>query len=395
MSLPRVILKAKRAQPFFAHHPWVFAGAIERTEGSPEDGAEVDVVSTANNFIARGLYNSRSKIQVRLYSWDPQRSLDSQFFREKLLQAIRFRDTLGLRGAQSGCRLVSSEADGLSGCTIDEYSGWLTVQFTSLGIVQRRDMIADLLEELVQPHGIYIRTEKGVGLLEGIDLRDGLLRGQLPPDDLTIDENGLRFLVHLQEGQKTGYFLDQRDNRLLAARLAKGRTVLDAFCYTGGFGLHAARAGAVSVECVDVSAPALVLAQRNAEMNGLSNIEFVRSDVFDHLDRQVQAGRKYGMVILDPPKFARSRGSLPEAMRGYRRLQSLGIKLLEPDGILITCCCSGLVTPTMLEELLAQIAVHEKRDVQILSKTGPAMDHPVSASCLESGYLKCFISRVL
>jgi 23S rRNA (cytosine1962-C5)-methyltransferase len=205
----------------------------------------------------------------------------------------------------------------------------------------------------------------------------------------------LQFYVHLPEGQKTGYYLDQRENRAAAARFARNRNVLDAFSYSGGFGLNAARAGAASVECVDASAPALELAQANAELNGLSGIEFVRADVFKHLHRRVEEGRRYGMVILDPPKFARSRASIPEAMRGYGRLQTLGLKLLETDGILVTCCCSGLITAEMLEELLAQLAGHEKRDIQIISRSGQPADHPVSVTCLETAYLKCFISRAL
>lgn len=395
MSIPQIILKPKRAQPFFARHPWVFAGAIDRIEGQPADGAEVDVFSSANAFIARGLFNSQSKIRVRLYSWTPQQPLDREFFREKLAKAIHFRETIGLRGPDKGCRLLFSESDGLSGCTIDEYSGWLSIQFTAMGIAHRRELIADVLQELIQPHGMYIRTEKGVGQLEGLELHDGLLRGAPPPTDLMIEENGLHFLVNLAEGQKTGYYLDQRDNRISAARFARNCRVLDAFCYSGGFGLHAAKAGAQSVECVDASEPALMLARANAERNRLSNVTFVRSDVFEHLDRLAKNGERYGMVILDPPKFARSQSSIPEAMRGYKRLQSLGLRLLEPDGILVTCCCSGLITSEMLEELLGQIAANEKRDVQIIAKYGQSPDHPVSAACLETAYLKCFISRVL
>jgi 23S rRNA (cytosine1962-C5)-methyltransferase len=395
MTIPRVILKAKRAQPFYARHPWVFAGAIERVEGEPVDGAEVDVLSHANHFIARGFYNGQSKIRVRLYSWDAELPLDRDFFRKRLERAIRFRERLGLRGPRNGCRLVFSESDGLSGCTIDEYAGWVAIQFTSLGIGQRREMLLDLLDELIQPKGVYARTEKGIGQLEGLVLHDGVLRGPAPPSDLTIEENGLTFLMNLTEGQKTGYYLDQRDNRLAASKLATGRSVLDAFSYTGGFGLYAARAGAESVECVDVSEQALTLARRNAELNALSNVAFVQADVFDHLEARVREGRHYGMVILDPPKFARSRNSVPQALSGYRRLQTLAIRLLEPDGILVTCCCSGLIEPEMLEDLLAQISVHERRDVQLLAKLGQAPDHPVSVACRETSYLKCFISRVI
>jgi 23S rRNA (cytosine1962-C5)-methyltransferase len=312
-----------------------------------------------------------------------------------LSRAIRFREALGLRGATKGCRLVFSEADGLSGCTVDEYAGWLAVQFTSFGLAIRRDLFAEILEELTGCRGIFLRTEKGIGKLEGIELRDGILRGAAPPEDLTIEEGGLSFRVNLAEGQKTGYYLDQRDNRMAVARLAAGRRVLDAFCYTGGFGLQAARAGAAEVECVDASEPALDLARRNSERNDCPQVRFVRSDVFHHLEKLEKEGRRFGLIVLDPPKFARSRGSVPEALRGYRRLQTLAVRLLEPDGILVTCCCSGLIAGEMLEELLAQIAVHERRDIQILARSGQAADHPVAVTCLESAYLKCLISRVI
>jgi 23S rRNA (cytosine1962-C5)-methyltransferase len=394
MAVPIVTLKPKRAQPFFARHPWVFAGAIERADGEPADGSEVDVHSSAGNWIARGLFNGQSKIRVRLYSWEPGRALDRDFFRERIERAVRLRDTLGVRGPGRGCRLVFSEADGLSGCTIDEYAGWLTVQVTALGVAQRRDEFADVLNEVVKPRGIYVRTEKGVGTLEGLALHDGLLAGDPPPADLAIDEHGLSFLVNIAEGQKTGFYHDQRDNRQAVARLAAGRRVLDAFCYTGGFGLHAAKAGAAGVDCVDVSEPALALGRRNAERNGLSQVTFTRADVFKFLDTQVKAGEKYGVVILDPPKFARSRGSIPEALRGYRQLLKQSIKLAEPGGFVVFCCCSGLITPDMLTELIAQVAGEERRDVQILERRGAAPDHPVAASCLETAYLKCFPLRV-
>jgi 23S rRNA (cytosine1962-C5)-methyltransferase len=394
MAVPIVTLKPKRAQPFFARHPWVFAGAIERVDGEPADGAEVDLHSSAGNFIARGLFNSQSKIRVRLYLWEPDRVLDRDFFRDRIERAMRLRDTLGVRGPGQGCRLVFSEADGLSGVTIDEYAGWLTVQFTALGIAQRRDLLADVLNEVVKPRGIYVRTEKGVGSLEGLELHDGLLTGEPPPADLAIEEHGLSFLVNIAEGQKTGFYHDQRDNRQMAARLAAGRRVLDAFCYTGGFGLHAAKGGAASVEGVDVSESALALGRRTAERNGLSQVTFTRADVFKFFDAQVKDGQKYGLVILDPPKFARSRGSIPEAMRGYRQLLKQSVKLAEPGGFVVFCCCSGLITADMLTELVARVGGEERRDVQILERRGAAPDHPVAASCLETAYLKCLPLRV-
>jgi 23S rRNA (cytosine1962-C5)-methyltransferase len=395
MSSPRVVLQPRRAKPFFGRHPWVYAGAIAAVEGQPADGDEVEVVSHGGNFIARGLYNSQSKIRVRLYCFQPDTPLDRAFFKEKLAAALRLRtNLLHLGGPGRACRLVFSEGDGLSGLTVDRYDRWLVVQITSLGIARRREMIAELLAELVAPEGIYLRTEKGIRQLEGLELQDGPLWGEPPAEPILIEEDGLRYLVNLAEGQKTGFYLDQRDNRRAVAPLTRGRRVLDAFCYTGGFGLHAARAGASAVLGLDVSEPALALARQNAALNGLTNLEFVRGDVFDELDRLTATGEKFGAVILDPPRFARSRGSIDEALRGYRRLQTLGLRLLERDGILVTCCCSGVITQASLEELISQLAAEEKRDIQMLERRGQAADHPVSASCVETSYLKCLICRV-
>jgi 23S rRNA (cytosine1962-C5)-methyltransferase len=395
MTVPRVVLLPKRARPFFGQHPWVYAGAIAAVEGDPADGDIVDLHSSAGNFIARGLYNSKSKIRVRLYSWSPDVPLDEAFFRARLEAALRLRGPiLGLDGPGRACRLVFSEADGLSGLAVDRYDRWLVAQFTSLGLAQRRDMLADLLGELVQPRGIYLRTERGIGKLEGLELEDQLLRGSVPSEPVIIEEAGVRFQIDITEGQKTGFYLDQRDNRQAVARLARGRRMLDVFCYSGGFGLHAARAGAGEVLGVDASEPALTLARTNARLNEVTHVSFVRADVFAHLDHLVEAGERFGLVVLDPPKFARAQHAVEEALRGYRRLQTQALRLLDADGILVTCCCSGLITREMLEDLLAQLAVETRRPIQILEHRGQAPDHPVAATCRESNYLKCLIARV-
>ena len=391
---PHVVLLPRRALPFYGRHPWVYAGAVGAVEGEPADGDVVDLVSHTGNFVARGLYNGRSKIRVRLYTWDDAVSLDDAFFRDRIAAALRLRTALGMDGLGRACRLVFSEGDGLSGVTVDRYGGWLVVQFTALGPARRREQLTAILVELLRPEGVYLRTERGIGQLEGLELHDGLLWGKAPDGPVVIDEDGLRFRVNLAEGQKTGFYLDQRDNRQAVARLAGGRAVLDAFCYSGGFGLHAARAGARSVLGVDQSEPALNLARENAALNGLHNMEFVRGDMFAELDALAARGARFGLVVLDPPKFARDRRAVDEALRGYRRLQARAMRLLEPEGFLATCCCSGLITMDMLEELLAQLAAEEKRDIQILERRGPSPDHPVSASCLESHYLKCLVTRV-
>jgi 23S rRNA (cytosine1962-C5)-methyltransferase len=395
MTAARVVLQPRRARPFYGRHPWVYPGAISSVEGDPADGDIVDLHAHEGPFVARGLYNSRSKIRVRLYSWSPEIPLDRDFFRQQLQTALHLRGPiLGLNEPGKACRLVFSEADGLSGCTVDQYDRWLVLQFTSLGMAQRRDVFIELLVELVQPEGIYLRTERGIGQLEGLELQDGPLWGQVPAEPIVIEEHGLRFHVNLTEGQKTGFYLDQRDNRAAVARFAAGRRVLDAFCYTGGFALHCVRAGAREVEGIDVSEPALALAEANARLNQLENVRFTRSEVFDRLVSLIGAGERYSLVILDPPKFARSRNAVDEAMRGYRRLHAQSLRLLEPNGILATCCCSGLITRDMLQASLAEVAAEERRDVQLLEARGQAADHPVAVTCPETDYLKCLICRV-
>jgi 23S rRNA (cytosine1962-C5)-methyltransferase len=364
-------------------------------EGNPNDGDEVEVVSHAGHFVARGLFNSQSKIRVRLYSWTPDTPLDKNFFRDRMARAVRLRHAiLSLDAPARAYRVVFSESDGLSGCTVDRYDRWLVVQFTSLGLAQRRETLADILEELLKPEGIFLRTERGIGHMEGVDLQDGLLRGHVPSEPVTIEETGVRFLVSIAEGQKTGFYLDQRENRAAVAGKSVGRRMLDAFCYTGGFGLHAARAGAAGVLGIDVSGPALTLGRENARTNGLDNVGFVRADVFQQMNDLVRAGERFGIVVLDPPKFARARPAVDDALNGYRRLQKLALGMLEQDGILVTCCCSGLITLDMLETLHAQVAAEEHRDIQILERRGQGADHPVAVTCPETSYLKCIISRV-
>jgi 23S rRNA (cytosine1962-C5)-methyltransferase len=364
-------------------------------EGDPADGAEVEVVSHAGHFIARGFYNSQSKIRVRLYEWTPSTPLDEAFFRKRIQNAVHLRHAiLKLDQPRAAYRVIFSEADGLSGLTVDRYDRWLTVQFTSLAMARREAMIASLLEEIFQPAGIYRRTERGIGGMEGLELADGLIQGDVPDKPVSIDDHGLAVLVHLTAGQKTGYFLDQRENRVSVAAYCRGRRVLDAFCYTGGFGLLAARNGAAEVVGIDSSQQAMDLARANAQANQLEQVSFVKADVFEELDRRADHGEKFGVVILDPPKFARTNRAIDEALRGYRRLQTLALRLLEPDGILATCCCSGLIPVDMLHQLLAQLSVCEGRPIQLLATRGAAPDHPVAATCPESNYLKCLITRV-
>jgi 23S rRNA (cytosine1962-C5)-methyltransferase len=395
MSLPRVVLLPRRARPFYGGHPWVYAGAIAAVEGSPSDGDAVDLYSDAGEFIARGFYNSKSKIRVRLYTTQPDLSLDTAFFRDRLAKALALRTSiLGLTAPRTACRLVFSEGDGLSGLIVDRYDRRLVVQFTALALAERRQMVCDLLVELFDPQSISLRTERGIRRTEGIDLKDGPLRGELPAEPIEIEEDGLLLLVHLAEGQKTGFYLDQRLNRRAVAQLARSRRVLDAFCYSGGFGLHAARAGSREVLGIDVSNSALQLAEKNAQINGLSGISFVRDNVFHRLQALESSGRRFDLVVLDPPKFARTRQAVEDALRGHKRLHELALRLLEADGLLVTCSCSSFITAAMLEAQLAQLAAQGRRHLQLLKRRGQAPDHPILATCPESEYLSCLIYRV-
>lgn len=391
----RIVLLPRRAKPFYARHPWVFPGAIGEIEGEPQDGEAVEVYSHGGAFIAHGLYNSKSRLRVRLYSWQFEQTIDEEFFRQRLSNAIAFRrDVLKLVGPNLGCRLVFSESDGLTGLTVDQFDRYLVVQFTSLGLAKIRDVIVKQLIELTDPLGIYLRTERGIGEQEGLELQDGLIWGTLPNHPLIIREAKVQFLVNLSEGQKTGFYLDQRENHQAVARYAHGRRVLDAFSYSGGFGLHAAVQGAKEVICVDGSDNALELGKQNADMNHVADrVQLIRSDVFKYLEQAVQQNEKYGLITLDPPKFARAQAAIDTALKGYRRLLALSLQVLEPDGILVLCCCSGVIKLQELEDIAAQVATEAKRPMQILERHGQPADHPVSLACPETSYLKCLIFR--
>jgi len=393
--MPQVILKPRKARPFYGRHPWVLDSAVDRVEGSPADGDVVDLLSDKGKFIARGIYNSRSRIRVRLYTWNAAEALDEAFWRQRLESAVRFREELDLGDPRGAARLVFSEGDGLSGLVVDRYADYLAVQVTALAMAARLPQIVPMLVELTHPQGIMIRTERGVSRTEGIELRDGPYWGRPPDGPLVIVDGGLQYEVDLAEGQKTGFYLDQRDNRAAAARYFRDRRVLDMFCYSGGFSLAAsAQGGARDVLGVDTSQKAVELAQSNARRNGLANVQFQCGDGFQTLESLAAAGERFGGVVLDPPKFTRSRGTLADALRAYHWLNRLAVVLLEPGGILVTCSCSGNVSREDFLYMLVGAAQQTGRTIQILEQRGAAPDHPVSAACLESEYLKCFICRV-
>jgi len=397
MSLPVVSLKPRRAQPILNRHPWVFEGAIGQLTGDPQPGAEVFVQSKDGHAIGRGLYNPHSNIRVRMYTWDPDEPIGNALFSARIDEAADLRQSLINPESTTASRVFFSEADGLSGLIVDRYGDWLLVQLTSFALAERQEELFDLLEKRFGPRGIWLRTEKGIRESEGLEISDGLVRGEEPPRPLAILENGLKFEVDVTQGQKTGGFLDQQENHLAVAQRVRGHRVLDLFCYAGGFGVTAAALGKASaVVGVDSSEPALDIARRNADLNGVSDqTEFIKSDAFKFLEEASGNGEQFNTVIVDPPKMTRRRKGLAGALRGYRSLNELAVKLISPSGLLVTCSCSGLISRGDLESMLAAVATSTGRRIQILESRGQSADHPVSPNCPENAYLKCLVCRVV
>ncbi|HUE73909.1 MAG TPA: class I SAM-dependent rRNA methyltransferase [Pirellulaceae bacterium] len=401
-SAARVHLRPRKALPFYGRHPWVLDSAIAHVEPKPDeslDGAVVDLLNDKGVFIARGFFNGKSRIRMRLATWDEHEAIDESFFRRRIAQAILLREQIGYEmiaeRETSASRLVFSESDGLSGLIVDRYGQYLVLQATSLAIAQRLEMIQGILFDLLKPHSILLRTEKSMAKLEGAELVEGHYWGQLPEGPITIVENGIRFQLDLSEGQKTGFYLDQRENRRAAAALLRGRRVLDLFCYTGGFSLAAAKlGGAKETLGIDGSKRAIAQAVSNAELNALPQCKFDVADGFKTLDALTEEGAKFDAVVLDPPKFARNRSGISQALMAYHRINRAAVELLTPGGILVTCSCSGSVPREDFLLMLSGVAQKSGRDIQILEVRGAAPDHPVSATCLETEYLKCVICRV-
>lgn len=396
MDQARVILEPGRDRPVRGRHPWIFSGAIAQVQGDPADGAEVEVADADGTVIARGLYNSQSQIRVRCYAWNRFQRVDEALLTVRIGAAVAVRERLGLMDPQGACRLVFSEADGLSGLVVDRYGDWLAVQFTSLALWERRDAVVAALRTHAPHRGMVLRTEKGILAEEGLEIQDGPLSGEVPEGPVEIVEHGLRFRVDLRTGQKTGYYLDQRDNRVRAARYAPGRRVADVCCYTGGFTLPLLRAGATSIVGVDVSGPALEGARENLVLNGLNDdrSRFVKADAFEWLETSHEGGDRYEMVVLDPPRMARSERGLKGALRGYLRLNEAAVRCLEPGGILVTCSCTGRISRDRFLGLLGEVERRTTRRIRVIEQHGQPADHPVAPTCLETAYLKCLIAVV-
>jgi 23S rRNA (cytosine1962-C5)-methyltransferase len=376
-------------------HPWVFSGAVERVEGELASGDTIQVCDTQGGFLAWAAHNPQSQICARVWSWQAEEKIDADFLNRKISNALNERKQLKLNQHSNGMRLIHGESDGLPGLIVDQYADVLVVQLGSAGAERWRDTIADVLQELCKPVCIYERSDSDGRELEGLPKRNKILRGKLPAE-LSITENGIQIAVDVAAGQKTGFYLDQRDNRKLIGELSEGRDVLNCFCYTGGFSLYALRGGAKSVLSIDSSAEALQLAQRNVELNGFdaTRAEWQDKDVFEALRKLRDQNRKFDLIVLDPPKFAPTAAFAEKAARAYKDINLLGFKLLRPGGILATFSCSGGISDDLFQKIIAGAALDAGVDAQIVHKVHAAADHPVLLSFPEGAYLKGLVLRV-
>lgn len=393
-----VYLQKERERSLLRRHPWVFSKAIENVKGKPNNGAPVEVFSNDGRWLARGAWSPESQIRIRVWTFTRSEQLDTDFFVRRLAAAQAGRQTLIEQQGLSAYRLVAAESDGLPGIIIDRYNDFLVCQLLSAGAEFHKKQLFDALKQLFPECSLYERSDVPVRKKEGLSERHGVVYGETPPDELVIEENnGVKIAIDIKTGHKTGFYLDQRDNRAIAGRYAKGRKVLNCFCYTGGFGVYALQGGASEVVNVDVSEPALALARRNAELNqlDLGKAQFLKQDVFKMLRECRERGDKFDMIVLDPPKFAESKTQLEGACRGYKDINLLACQLLNPNGILLTFSCSGLMTSDLFQKVVADAALDAGREAQIIERMGQAADHPISVAYPEGFYLKGLVVRVL
>lgn len=392
---PKIWLKQGREKSLRRRHPWLFSGAIERIDGAPEPGATVDVVAGSGEFLARAAYSPASQIRARVWTFDAQQRVDAAFFRGRIERAIASRRRLGMLEAGAACRLVFSESDGLPGLIVDRYGEFLVCQLLSAGAEAWRATIVEVLAELCAPRGIYERSEGGGRNKEGLASRRGTLAGQEPPREIEIAAGGVRVVVDLANGQKTGAYLDQQRNRKHVAGHARDAEVLDAFSYTGGFAIACLQAGAKSATLVDSSADAVALAERETALNDVGGrCRFVVANVFDELRGMRDSGARFDLVVLDPPKFVHSADQVNAGSRGYKDINMLGLALVRPGGALATFSCSGHVDALLFQKIVAGAAVDAGRSAQILERLAQPPDHPVATEFPEADYLKGLILRV-
>lgn len=381
-----IVLRRNEERRVLAGHPWIFSNEIAEIRGGPGAGDVVELLTAGGKVLGVGFYNPHSLIAVRRLS-PHLTEVNRAFFEARLLRALQLRNRVC--PGQTSYRLVHGESDGLPGLVVDRYNDMLCVQTFSCGTEKWLPVICDLLEELLHPAGIAERNESPLRDLESLPRRAGVLRGSVSP---TVHaELDVRFTVDPLHGQKTGFFLDQRENRILLRRFSQGADVLDCFCNDGGFSLHAARAGAATVLGVDISAETIARAQANAALNGLEQARFEEGDVFDMLKRLGEQGTRFDVVVLDPPSFTRSRKNVPSARRGYRDLNAAGMRVLKKGGLLFTASCSHHITGETFLDAVGEAGRRSGRELQLLDWRGAAPDHPVLPQVPETAYLKCAV----
>jgi 23S rRNA (cytosine1962-C5)-methyltransferase len=381
-------LKRGREKSLRRRHPWIFSGAVEKASGKPGD--TVDVVDATKKFVARAAYSPKSQIRARVWTFDPQEEVDADFFRKRVEKALALREALPAAKHTNALRLVHGESDGLPGLVVDRYADVLVAQFLAAGVERWRDPILDALIELTGCAAIFERSDAEVRNLEGLEPRVGFARGNRNAARCPIIEYGLNFRVDVEQGQKTGFFLDQRENRSRIRALAAGRAVLDGFSYTGGFSIAALAGGAKHVTAVESSKDAIQIARENLAANPLdaARIEFVQDDVFAHLRKLRDGAARFDLIVLDPPKFAPAAAQVAKAARAYKDINLWALKLLAPGGLLATFSCSGGVSAELFQSIVAGAALDAGADAKIIERFGAAADHPVALEFPEGEYLK-------